>query len=221
MLERFMNWLNHQYFTVTVRHKFYVGQAIFKTGAPWYMAIIHDWSKFRPTEYALYQYEFFGSAPNDRGKVKGSRAHYAFKMHYKRNKHHWQYWVTDWGNRRARLMPTKYIKEMVADWMGASRAYAGTWDITPWMNRHAHEMILHPLTRSIVYDILGELGVVVIDPVNTATEIDHPIVYIYPGDLSVIEWCAAKDIFDNDDHRYAGRRIIMIPRGDLYKWISR
>lgn len=208
MFERFENWLNHQYFWVTLRHKFYVGQAIFKTGAPWYLAIIHDWSKFRPTEYALYQHEFFGSARNDRGKVKGSRAHYAFKMHYKRNKHHWQYWVADWGNRRARLMPTRYAREMIADWMGASRAYAGTWDISPWMNRHMHEMILHPLVRHYVYERLGELGYAIIDPVNT-------LVMYYPHDLDAEEHVALDKIFENDNHRYAGRRIIMMRRSEL------
>jgi hypothetical protein len=129
------------------------------------LALIHDISKFYPTEYALYQYEFFGSAPNDRhDPVTKSRAHFAFKMHYKRNKHHWQYWVTDWKRRTAQEMPEKYVREMVADWMGAGRAYAGTWDISHWFNRHFHEAILDFDTRYMVYNILADLGYAVYDP---------------------------------------------------------
>jgi hypothetical protein len=87
-------------------------------------------------------------------------------MHCKRNKHHWQYWVTDWEKQEASLMPMVYVREMIADWMGASKAYAGTWDFSPWLEKHAHEMILHLLTRHYLYGRLMDLGYWIYDPVN-------------------------------------------------------
>ena len=31
-------------------------------------------------------------------------------------------------------MPEKYIWEMVSDWLGASKGYTGSWDMTKWLH---------------------------------------------------------------------------------------
>jgi hypothetical protein len=85
--------------------------------------------------------------------------------HQNANPHHWEYWLTRSGNgvktgRGVVLkMPEKYVREMVADWMAASRAYTGSWDMTQWLRENFYEKILlHPESRKVARDLLHELG---------------------------------------------------------------
>jgi hypothetical protein len=56
-------------------------------------------------------------------------------------------------------MPECYVREMVADWLGAGRAYTGTWDGLPeWLKGNAGKMILHPDTVACLRRVLIELG---------------------------------------------------------------
>lgn len=54
-------------------------------------------------------------------------------------------------------MPEKYVREMVADWMGASRAYTGSWDMRSWLDKNLPKMRLHPETRRLVNLVLSEV----------------------------------------------------------------
>jgi len=47
-------------------------------------------------------------------------------------------------------MPEKYVKEMVADWMGAGRAITGRWECQEWYEKNKGKMILHKWTRNLV-----------------------------------------------------------------------
>ncbi len=51
-------------------------------------------------------------------------------------------------------MPESYVREMIADWMGAGRAITGTWEAPDWYRRNAHLIHLHPATRKLVHRIL-------------------------------------------------------------------
>jgi hypothetical protein len=60
--------------------------------------------------------------------------------------------VKDDGTVKPLPMPNLYINEMLADWMGAGRAYApaGTWSIQStldWYRKNKDKMQLHPDTR--------------------------------------------------------------------------
>lgn len=89
----------------------------------------------------------------------------AWNHHQKTNKHHWQYWVM-FPDRPASgqltrysilPMPDRYIREMVADWMGAGRAITGKWEVAQWYARMKHEMLLHSRTRQYVEDLIVEV----------------------------------------------------------------
>lgn len=122
------------YFWLTLRHKYYVLLAGLKLGVPFYLLVLHDWSKLTPREYPHYQRQFFGTADDP------SRFSYAWNNHQKSNRHHWEYWIPITGHSKGGYkdlqplpMPRKYVLEMVADWMGASRAYEGNWlDARGW-----------------------------------------------------------------------------------------
>jgi hypothetical protein len=75
---------------------------------------------------------------------------YAWLHHQKWNKHHWEYWVIP--SHGPLNMPDKYVREMVADWFAAGRAFDGAWDAKNWYLRQ--DLLLHPLTRVKVEGLL-------------------------------------------------------------------
>ena len=124
-----------KYIWLTIRHKAFVFRAGLKTKAPIWRLVIHDWTKFTPFEAPYYGRQFFG----DKGDPLGFS--YAWLHHQRNNPHHWEYWIPITGHNRggfkdleALPMPEWAVREMVADWMGASRAYEGVWprSISEW-----------------------------------------------------------------------------------------
>jgi hypothetical protein len=56
-------------------------------------------------------------------------------------------------------MPEWAVREMVADWMGASRAYEGHWPTAaswPWWDANRYRIRLHPATRCRVEAIIAD-----------------------------------------------------------------
>lgn len=182
------------YFWLTIKHKWFVFLAGLKTGVPLWRLIIHDWSKFTPSELPHYQRQFFG----DKDDPLGFAA--AWLHHQNHNPHHWEYWLPRSGHakhnddERYKIqahgdgyplwiydfekekqitpkiaddfaedanqiytlkeylnnidlipidMPEWAIREMIADWMGAARAYEGQWPVDgnwEWMDTHCEKI---------------------------------------------------------------------------------
>ena len=142
------------YFKYIVEHKKNVGIECLKTGQ-FIHALTHDLSKFRPSEFIPYARFFFRKDrannynpydENDEDFQKG------WGFHQKRNKHHWNYWVSI--TRKDELyplpIPMKYIRQMIADWKGMSRKFGGMWQ--EYYDKNKQNMILHNDTcRKINY----------------------------------------------------------------------
>jgi len=146
------------YFKYLLRHKWFVFVACTKIGASWWLGIIHDLSKFRPSEWFPYAHTFYAK--------DGSKQYHetydfsiAWNHHQKRNKHHYQYWMITWdrGTTEPLEMPYKYILEMVADWMGAGRAITGKWEVKEWYEKNKDNIKLEIVTRRFVESILSNL----------------------------------------------------------------
>lgn len=144
------------YLKYIIRHKWFVFTASIKIGAPFWRAIIHDWSKLLPSEWNPYSHTFYKSDGSSQ-YVETSDFNYAWNHHQKRNKHHWQYWLLrfDSGDVIPLPMPTKYILEMVADWMGAGRAITGKWEAQEWYHENKANIALHSTTRDLVEHLLS------------------------------------------------------------------
>jgi hypothetical protein len=56
------------------------------------------------------------------------------------------------------IMPSMYALEMIADWMGASMAYTGSWDMTDWLYKNMPNIRLHSFTAKYVREVLDMLG---------------------------------------------------------------
>jgi hypothetical protein len=152
-----------RYLWLTVKHKAFVAYAGLRwAGASPWLLLIHDWSKFTLSEAPHYGRQFFG----DKGDPEGFAA--AWLHHQNHNPHHWEYWIPRTGHNRGPSgdnaplpMPERYVREMVADWLGASRAYAGSYPPSlqewPWFQGNAHKVRLHPETRRLLIAVLGEV----------------------------------------------------------------
>lgn len=74
---------------------------------------------------------------------------FAWLLHQKRNKHHWQWWVLpeDGGGLKILEMPLKYRKEMICDWLGAAKAQGYGDNRKKWYEKNKDKMKLGPETR--------------------------------------------------------------------------
>lgn len=159
------------YLKYVLNHKRHVYHACRITRAPWWRSVIHDWSKFLPCEWFPYVEKFYGnkvdaSEPDDfrywtaRGPVDANFNH-AWNHHQKSNKHHWQYWLltndSDTPQTRPLAMPDRYVREMVADWVGAGIAITGRMEVGAWYASNKSKIILFEQTRDQVEQLIAEV----------------------------------------------------------------
>ncbi|MDE2105116.1 MAG: hypothetical protein KGL39_48200 [Patescibacteria group bacterium] len=166
-----------KYLRYILRHKWFVYVAGLRVGAPIWRLLIHDWSKFLPSEWFAYTHYFYGTYPSWefakriptyewKHTKEGVNAAFqrAWLHHIHWNKHHWQYWImiddptsaTDL-NAVALPMPKKYALEMIADWCGAGRAINGRIDVSGWYWPRRDRITLHPDTRMFVEDTIQKM----------------------------------------------------------------
>lgn len=143
-----------RYASYVARHKWFVFRAGLKTGAPLWRLVIHDWSKLSPAEWGPYCRRFFGGRSGMLDKAADPEDfHRAWTHHWHLNAHHWEHWITAEG--KPMTMPDHFIREMVADWMGAGRAITGKWEVLSWYEKNCHKIKLAAGTRERVERLLG------------------------------------------------------------------
>lgn len=133
-----------KYFKYILEHKLNVGIECLKMKLYWH-SITHDLSKLYYSEFKAYANYFYGKVPNR------LLFETAWCLHQHRNKHHWDYWVKATGGPVP--MPTKYVKQMIADWRGMSRKFGDTAD--EYYNSNKTKMILHKKTINKIENILN------------------------------------------------------------------
>jgi len=114
-----------------IRHKWFVFVECWRLGIPW-LGIVHDWTKFLPSEFVPYARNFYGDYPDDSevpqilrtahswtGKTKQDikcAFDVAWLHHQKRNRHHWQYWLLQydkgetWSVRGVDIYPAEIVR---------------------------------------------------------------------------------------------------------------
>lgn len=149
-----------RYIWLTIKHKTFVFRAGLLTKAPLWRLLIHDWTKFTPAEAPHYGRQFFGAADDPEGFIR------AWIHHQNHNPHHWEYWIPRTGHSRCNPpfpdncavdMPLWACREMVADWLGASRAYEGRWPTAqswPWLEQNLYKVRVTSRTRLRINTIL-------------------------------------------------------------------
>jgi hypothetical protein len=167
----------------TIVHKYHVYCAGRRLGVSRWQLLIHDLDKFLPRMFVPYG-RFFYALPGadwlkaviDKSAEARLAMSYAWLRHVQTQPHHWQYFVlvngasvvavgrggatVDVPPLQALPMPRKYVREMLADWMGAGRAYDGKYPDTietwKWWQENKDQLVLHPTTRqhltNAIYD---------------------------------------------------------------------
>ena len=116
-----------KHFRTITNHRHKVIAHCFKAGIP-LRGLLHDLSKYSPTEFIPGAKYYFGNrSPNE-----GERESYGYSkawLHHKgRNRHHFEYW-TDYDPVDKKFkgikMPQKYLIEMFCDRVAASKTYNG------------------------------------------------------------------------------------------------
>lgn len=146
-----------KYLWYVIRHKWYVMVECFRMGIYW-RGLTHDLSKFLPSEFIPYARNFYGKYlsfdqlsfdARQRGVRTKEDVKRDFKeawlKHQHRNPHHWQYWIlqNDTDGRELMVIPTAYLKEMVADWIGAGRAITGKREAISWYKKSKDKIVVH------------------------------------------------------------------------------
>lgn len=154
------------YLKYVLNHKRHVYHACRITRAPWWRSVIHDWSKFVPCEWTAYAHSFYnrdGSKRDWKSRDPWEKMAFnrAWNHHQKANKHHWQYWVltndSDDPKHSPLYMPDRYVREMVADWVGAGIAITGRMEVGTWYAANKHKIMLHDTTRTFVEQLIAEV----------------------------------------------------------------
>jgi hypothetical protein len=156
-----------RYLLYVLKHKWFVFLGALKLRrtvpyyrVPWLRLLIHDWSKFTPSEWRGYVERFFGDS-TDSAETKRAFAA-AWKHHYTTNDHHWEWWSKQPWMLRSEFfkepfkMADECIFEMVADWMGAGRGITGKWEMPEWYSANRDRIELHPDTRKLVDAIVDD-----------------------------------------------------------------
>lgn len=137
----------------------------FSEGLYW-RGLAHDMSKFLPSELFPYINHFFADNHVEGGKDEsgyykpadtGDREFdFAWLLHQKKNRHHWQWWVlpNDEGGLKAIEIQEPYLTEMICDWLGAGKAQGKVspkddkyFEVRNWYANHKNKMQLNEKTR--------------------------------------------------------------------------
>ena len=143
-------------------HKYWVAHYCFKAGLYW-QGIVHDLSKFSPTEFwESVRYYQGTSSPIPVAKAEKGYS-VAWQHHKGRNPHHYEYWTDNYDSGTTCIeMPYKYAVELICDWLGAARAYLGkefsyTKEYMWWMKKRQVAKI-HPHTVNFISAVFETLA---------------------------------------------------------------
>ena len=133
-----------KYFKYVLKHKKAVFKICWSKKMYWH-AFTHDLSKFLPDEFIPYAQYFYIDKIKYQGKFNKAK-----DLHFKRNKHHWQRWVSG-------IMPQKYVQQMVCDWKAMSAVFGDT--VKDYYQKNKDEIIMHKHSRDLLEIlIMQEIG---------------------------------------------------------------
>jgi hypothetical protein len=176
-----------RYLRYLLRHKWFVMIECFGRGLYW-QGLTHDLSKLFPSELVPYTNFFYGNTQplnthgasgvgNPKAPRRDKTGYYkptdtgdkafdfAWLLHQKRNRHHWQWWILpeDEGGVKVMEMDEKSRIEMLCDWIGAGKAQGHfsppndpMLETRNWYEANGHKMQLHAETRKWVERTIGK-----------------------------------------------------------------
>ncbi|MDD3218299.1 MAG: DUF5662 family protein [Lachnospiraceae bacterium] len=155
-----------KHFKTITKHKMMVMRYCFKIGL-YKQGLLHDLSKYSWTEFRMGARYYQGTRSPNNAEREETGLSTAWLHHKGRNKHHFEYWV-DYGLNSPRKlegvqMPQRYVAEMIADRISASRVYEGDayTDQSPlkYYNKGTKSLwFVHPVTQQQLGELLTMLA---------------------------------------------------------------
>ena len=119
-----------KHFCLVLRHKWGVFKNCVRCGLIW-RGLVHDTSKFSPTEF-FESVKYYNGSRSPISVCRKTVGYSKAWLHHKgRNKHHIEYWYDEECEVQP-LMPYKYAVECVCDKLSATKTYKGK-DYSPEM----------------------------------------------------------------------------------------
>lgn len=157
-----MNKFNEHFKTVC-NHKKYVFLNCLVAGMP-IRGILHDLSKFSPTEFLESVKYFQGNrSPIDACKEVNGYSN-AWLHHKGRNRHHYEYWQDNFDHGGVPLqMPFEDALELICDYLGAGMAYQKEnftyeQEYEWWKLKSSKPIAMHPQTKMFVELMLKQMA---------------------------------------------------------------
>jgi hypothetical protein len=147
------------HWTTVRQHRKVVRRLCFKCGLFW-QGLIHDLSKYSPTEFWNGVKFYTGTHSPHYGERDAYGYSKAWLHHKGHNKHHAEYWqdIRPNGTTEPIEMPLKYLIEMVCDRVAASMVYLGDKHTNDaplrYYESHRDENQFHEYTRTKLENIL-------------------------------------------------------------------
>lgn len=157
-----VNWKYLRYVLIHKAFVFWAGLHIMPVGV-WkkvrffFRLVIHDYSKFYPSEWVGYR-DWFNARPESGTRAFArakDRFDTAWLKHIHRQDHHWQHWTQSRDATSVHTgsqliqppIPELAMREMVADWAGAGRTIHGEWEVLSWYLENEEEIKAHDESR--------------------------------------------------------------------------
>lgn len=117
-----------RHFKTITYHKYLVAKGCFRIGL-YKQGILHDLSKYSPTEFMVGVKYFQGNRSPNNAEREDIGYSSAWLHHKGRNKHHYEYWL-DYNSQGEEVfipvpMPFRYVAEMIIDRIAACKVYKG------------------------------------------------------------------------------------------------
>lgn len=147
-------------------HKRLVMQHCFKMGL-YKQGLLHDMSKYSPTEFWVGVKYFQGDRSPNNAEREANGVSLAWLHHKGRNKHHLEYWIDyvlegEGSPMGGMEMPVKYVCEMFADRIAASKTYQKEkyTDRSPleYYEKSLDHYMIHPNTAKLLEEMLTMLS---------------------------------------------------------------
>lgn len=113
-----------KHFNLVNKHRWMVFVLCCKAGIP-YRGLVHDLSKYSPTEF-WESVKYFNGHSSPINFAKKANGYSKAWLHHKgRNKHHAEYWYDVSAPEKKPIIPYKYTVEMICDNLAAGITYNG------------------------------------------------------------------------------------------------
>lgn len=151
-----------KHFFVITHHKWVVLKLCIKAGIPW-RGLVHDLSKYSPTEFIPSAKYFAGGVKSPISTEKDANGYSKAWLHHKgRNKHHPEYWYDNNAPIQLPIIPFKYACEMICDQLAAGIVYQGKdwtkeYQLQYW-NKQKEKFLLNDKLKNFSTNVLTQVS---------------------------------------------------------------